>query len=45
MKRRHRVAVWRTAIIFLIVALVAGLDITHRACIADYGESSRMCVD
>ena len=45
MKRRYRAAVWRTVVIFLILALVTGLSVSHTECERVAGAHSRACTD
>lgn len=45
MKRRYRAAVWRTAAIFLLLAIIAALDVSHAECERIAGPQSRACVD
>jgi len=45
MKRRYRTAMLRIAVVLLVLAAIAGLDYTHAACVAEYGNDSRWCVD
>ncbi len=45
MRRRHRVAAWRVATIFLIVAIIAGLGVQQQHCEQVAGALSRACTD
>lgn len=45
MKRRYRVAVWRTVVIFLILAAITGLRVSHVECERIAGALSRACTD
>lgn len=45
MKRRYRAAVWRTVVIFLILAAVTGLGVSHTECERNAGALSRACTD
>lgn len=45
MKRRHRVAVAQVAGIFLILAIIAALGVSHAECERIAGAHSRACTD
>lgn len=45
MKRRHRIAVAQVAGIFLILAIIAALSVSHTECERVAGAHSRACTD